>query len=233
MTSGFERMLGHAVKASLQQRVAEIKWFHSMDLGHGVHTPGRYVPADHLDRIGLPERLDGQTVLDVGAWDGFYSFECERRGGIVTAQDGFCWGLGDSWGSKAGFLLAREALASHVKDVTCDVLDVSPERVGGTFDLVLFLGVLYHMRHPLLALERVASVAKDQIILETHVDMLDWARPAVAFYENDECEGDVTNWCGPNPAAVEAMLRAVGFRRVVRHALWKTRLTVHAWKSES
>jgi len=74
-------------------------------------------------------------------------------------------------GTKAGFELARKALDSKVEDLSIDVLDLSPERIG-EFDLVLILGVLYHMRHPLLALERVASVTKDQLVLETHVDFL-------------------------------------------------------------
>ena len=66
---------------------------------------------------------------------------------------------GAGWGTKAGFTLAREALGSRVEDIDIDVMDLSPERVG-TFDVVLFLGVLYHLRHPFLALERVASVTR-------------------------------------------------------------------------
>jgi tRNA (mo5U34)-methyltransferase len=92
-------------------------------------------------------------------------------------------------------------------------LDITPHRVG-TFDVVLFLGVLYHMRHPLLALERVASLTTEQLIVQTQIDMLGIRRPAMAFYEGSECNGDPTNWCGPNPAAVLAMLRTVGFTRL-------------------
>lgn len=85
----------------------------------------------------------------------------------------------------------------------------------GAFDVVLFLGVLYHLRHPLLALERVASVTRD-LILKTVVDMLGIGRPAAAFYPERELSDDPTNWWGPNPAAVEGMLRAVGFRAARR-----------------
>ena len=99
-------------------------------------------------------RSKGLSVLDIGAWDGFFSFECERRGASrVVAADYFSW-HGSGWGTKAGFTLARDVLGSKVEDVDIDVMDLTPERVG-TFDLVLFLGVLYHLRHPLLALERV------------------------------------------------------------------------------
>jgi tRNA (mo5U34)-methyltransferase len=177
-----------------------------------------------LPNLGLPERLDGKTVLDVGAWDGFFSFEAERRGAArVLATDSFAW-RGDGWGSKAGFDLAREALHSKVEDVTIDVLELSPDRIG-VFDVVLCLGVLYHMRHPMLAMERVFSVTGDQLILETHVDLLTLPRPAIALYPHGELDGDPTSWCGPNPAAVEAMLEAVGFRRVKlvsRYSLLRT-----------
>ena len=91
--------------------------------------------------------------------------------------------------------------------------DLDPE-ILGTFDLVLFLGVLYHMRDPLRALERVAAVTEHQLILETLVDALGATRPMAGFYPGAEVNNDSTNWWGPNPAAVEGMLRAVGFQRV-------------------
>ena len=97
--------------------------------------------------------------------------------------------------------------------MTIDVLELSPERVG-VFDLVLFLGVLYHLRHPLLALAHIFSVTGKQLILETHTDMLWSTRPAMVFYPGPELYGDPTNWWGPNPAAVVAMLKSVGFRKV-------------------
>ena len=197
----------------LRRQVDQIKWWHSIDLGSGIITPGRVDNLGTLGRIGMPGRLDGKTVLDVGAWDGFYSFEAERRGASrVLATDSYSWG-GGGWGTKAGFDLAREALGSKVEACQIDAMDLSPERVG-QFDLVLYLGVLYHMRHPLLSLERVFSVTGSQLILETHVDLLWVRRPAIAFYPDAELERDPSNWCGPNPAAVEAMLRTVGYRKV-------------------
>ena len=82
---------------------------------------------------------------------------------------------------------------------------------------MLFLGVLYHMQHPLLALERVASVTAGQLILETGTDMTWFRKALLAYYPRDEAAGDETNWCGPNPAAVIAMLRTVGFPEVRVH----------------
>jgi len=197
----------------LRDAAGRIRWYHSMNLGQGVVTHGATNPLVGLKRLGLPPRLDGLTVLDIGAWDGFYSFEAERRGAQrVLATDHFCWN-GPGWGTKDGFDLARRALDSKIEDLEIDVMDLAPERVG-VFDLVLFLGVLYHLRHPLLALERVFSVTGRQLILETHVDMLHCFRAACAFYAGDELNRDPTNWFGPNPQAVVAMLREAGFRRV-------------------
>jgi tRNA (mo5U34)-methyltransferase len=200
-------------REALRQRVAAHRWFHRIDLGDGLITPGIDDSPGKLARLRLPASLAGRTVLDVGAWDGFFAFEAERRGAArVLAVDSFCWS-GDGWGKKAGFELAREALGSKVEDAEIEVLDLDPARIG-TFDVVLFLGVLYHMRHPLLALEKVAAVTQGLLVLETKVDFLHVHRPAAAFYPEKELNNDPTNWWGPNPAALTAMLRAVGFSRV-------------------
>ena len=92
-------------------------------------------------------------------------------------------------------------------------MDLSPERVG-QFDVVFFLGVLYHLRHPLLALERIASVTRKLLILETVVDMVGIGRPAMAFYPGRELNNDPTNWWAPNLPALHGMLRDVGFADV-------------------
>lgn len=199
--------------ARLKMKVAGVHWYHSMDLGHGITTPGKYAPAEWLPRLNLPNDLRGRTVLDIGAWDGFFSFEAERRGaGRVLATDSFCWS-GEGWGSKAGFELARTALGSKVEDRDIEVLDLSPEEIG-TFDIVLFLGVLYHMKHPLLALERTAAVTKDLLVLQTHVVLEDTLQPVMVFYPGKEFNEDYTNWWVPNRLAVEAMLKTVGFKRI-------------------
>jgi len=151
--------------------------------------------------------------MDLCAWDGFFSFEAERRGASqVLAVDYFSWSGKMPWGSKAGFELARKALNSKVQDRHVDVLDVAPETTG-IFDVVLFLGVLYHMRHP-LSLEKVASVTREMLILETHVDFLSIKRPAMAFHPTNELCDDSTNWFGPNEAAIVGMLKDVGFRKI-------------------
>jgi tRNA (mo5U34)-methyltransferase len=200
---------------SLRGKATAIRWYHTIDLGNGVTTSGVDNTAHRLQRIDLPD-LKGRSVLDVGAWDGFFSFEAERRGAArVVASDFYSW-RGVGWGTsngKAGFELAREALNSRVEDIEIDVMDLSPATVG-VFDVVLFLGVLYHLPHPLLALERLASVTRELIIVETVVDMVGFNRPAMAFYPGRELSDDPTNWWAPNPPAVEAMLRTVGFDEV-------------------
>jgi tRNA (mo5U34)-methyltransferase len=199
---------------ALRAEMSGIDWFHSIPLGNGLVTPGVDRSTERLAEMGIPDDLTGKTVLDIGAWDGFFSFEAERRGASrVLATDSFCWS-GEGWGTKAGFDLARRALGSKVEDREIDVLDLSPQTVG-VFDVVLFLGVLYHMRHPLLALERVAAVTRELLVLDTHVDLLGRRRPALTFYPGRELAGDPTNWWGPNPLAVASMLRSVRFERVV------------------
>jgi len=199
--------------ADLRSRVEAVRWYHTIDLGGGLVTRGVDDSPVRLSRVRLPDSLHGKTVLDIGAWDGFFSFECERRGAArVVAADHFSW-HGTGWGTKAGFTLAREALASRVEDVDIDVMDLSPERIG-SFDVVLFLGVLYHVRHPFLALERVASVTRQYLIVETVVDMVGFRRPAMAFYPGRELNNDPTNWWGPNVPAVKGMLESLGFTEV-------------------
>ena len=206
-------------ETELKRRIESIRWFHSMELAPGVWTRGsqgapRNGTADTLRRLGLPERLDGKSVLDVGAWDGFFSFEAERRGAArVLATDFFSWS-GGGWGTQDGFRLAREALDSKVEDLRIDPLDLSVERVG-TFDVVIFFGVLYHVRDPLLVMEKVAAVCKDLLILETYIDQrMGEDYPAMVFYPGTELSNDATNWWGPNASCVEAMLKTVGFPKI-------------------
>ncbi len=211
----------------LRARVDELRWFHVLDLGGGVRTPGIYDPRRTLPRLGLPARLDGKRVLDVGAWDGFYSFEMERRGADVLATDSFSWG-GGGWGTKDGFDLARGALGSHVRDLWIDPRDLQPEKVGGTFDVVLFLGVLYHLRDPMPVLERLRSVTGELLVVETETGMLLTHRPAAEFFPGMELNADPTNWWAPNPAAMVGMLRAVGYRSV--QVVWKRSLPLRLAK---
>lgn len=210
----------------LEDAVSEIDWFHTIDLGNGVVTPGK-ITCMSAEQLGIGD-LTGKTVLDIGAWDGYYSFLCEQHGAKrVLATDSVVWSGGWRTG-KAGFQAARRALNSKVDDMTIDVMDLRPD-VPGRFDVVLFLGVLYHLRHPLLALERIFDLVGEQLIMETHVDLLDYDRPGAVFYPGTELAGDPTNWWGPNPLAVEGMLKAVGFREVKTISVWRPEWVNNWW----
>ena len=233
-----------AAREELLKEINSLYWWHTIDLGNGIVTPGRDPTGERIAQAGIPDDLTGKTVIDIGAWDGAFSFECERRGARrVLAVDEFIWVGKNPWVTgKAGFELARKVLNSKVEDLVCDVYDLCPERVG-TFDVAIFLGVLYHLKHPLLALERVASVCSDMLICGSHIDCVAEQRPAIAFYPNRELNDDPSNWCGPNIPALEAMLRTAGFRNVKLHnkspkprrflrrrAIYPEWAVMHAWK---
>jgi len=216
----------------------EIRWFHSHAFPDGETAQGDK-PLDLLRReaeVVFRHDVAGKSVLDIGAWDGFFSFEAERRGAArVLATDHFCWS-GAGWGTKAGFDYAHAKLGSRVETLDIDVPQISRETVG-TFDVVLFLGVLYHVKDPLACLERVASVTGEMMVVETEtaLDILPW--PVMRYYEGAELNNDATNFWAPNRRALEAMFRDIGFRRfeIVTHPLlkpnWKrTRVVMHAWR---
>lgn len=195
--------------------VTEINWFHSLRLDDETVTPGQKsfeVLQKEADLI-FRHTPWGKSVLDVGAWDGFFSFEAERRGAArVLATDHFCWS-GEGWGTKDGFDTAHAKLRSRVESLDIDAMDITPEAVG-EFDMVLFLGVLYHLRHPFLGLERMAAVTRDVLVVETLLDLCNLTQPAGAFYPGTEKLKDPTNWWGLNPPAIVGMLRVLGFPRV-------------------
>src|SRR5215469_12365132 len=151
------------------EEIHQIRWWHRIDLGNGVITPGQDRSQAKLKTLHLPD-LRGKTFLDIGAWDGFFSFEAERRGASrVLATDSFIWNRRAPWGSKDGFDLAKRVLQSKVEEMNIDPMELSPERVG-MWDVVLYSGILYHMRDPLEALRRVSSVTKQVLIIETLTD---------------------------------------------------------------
>jgi tRNA (mo5U34)-methyltransferase len=198
--------------ATIQAELKKINWFHRINLGHGIITPGFDDTPTKLSQVRLPANLMGKSVLDIGAWDGFFSFEAERRGASrVVALDGGVWKVNSI--GKAGFEFARKVLNSKVEDVEMEVSQICVDSLG-QFDLVLFLGVLYHLPDPVGSFLKVASVARHEIIVETHVDLIEHKVPAIAFYPFDECANDQTNWCGPNQAAMEGMLKLAGFKTI-------------------
>jgi len=185
-------------------------WYHSFELPDGKVLEG-LISLDtlklRLSRMPIPLDLGGKRVLDIGAWDGWFSFEMEKRGGAVVSLD--CVEL-------ASFMKARALLGSKVEFREMDVMDLSPAALG-YYDIVLFLGVLYHLKHPLLGLEKVCELTRDMAIVESHV--CDAAArqtgvPTLEYYETDELGLQYDNWFGPSVECLLAFCRTAGFARV-------------------
>jgi tRNA (mo5U34)-methyltransferase len=218
----------------IERRIRELgHWFHNMELG-GVQTaPGHFLgdyPRVKFNGFAhaLPEDLGGRSVLDIGCNGGFYAIEMKRRGaGRVVAIDS-----DDDYLNQARFA-AEVSGHADIEFAKLDVYDVGS--LGERFDLVIFMGVFYHLRHPLLALDLIREhVAGDLLLFQsmqrgsqevypaepeypfTRTDVFDepgW--PKLHFIEH-EYSADWTNWFVPNAAASEALLRASGFE-IVEH----------------
>jgi tRNA (mo5U34)-methyltransferase len=153
---------------------AQPYWYHKISLPGGIVTPG-WAPLDP-DQYRVPADLRGKRVLDVGAWDGYWTFEALRRGARqVVAIDDFSDLLGKSGPRSRGawetFDLCRAALGwseERCQRVEMSVYDLTEERLG-RFDVVFFFGTFYHLRHPLLALERIAAVTEDLLCVESAI----------------------------------------------------------------
>lgn len=208
-----------ATKEEILAKVAEVPfWGQSIPLPHGVVTPGRVMRnLDVLGRLELPEDLTGKRVLDVGTWDGYFAFEAERRGAEVVAIDDLSRRPGgvdppDRGELNRGFETARGLLGSMVRFRELSVYDLDPGELG-LFDLSLLLGVLYHCKHPLLALEKLAGVTRGHAIVETACFRTVSRLPLVRYAEGATVNGDASNWWIFNRPALLGMLADCGFRR--------------------
>lgn len=212
----------------IRARIAELgPWFHNMEIG-GVPTAPDHFLGDY-PRVkwrrfesALPADLSGRSVLDIGCNAGFYALEMKRRGAARVL--GIDWD--DAYLAQARFAIGMAGLDIELRKLS--VYDVA--RLGERFDIVLFMGVLYHLRHPLLALDLVREHVvgdtmvfqcmqrgSDQVLVppedlpfsETAVfDDPGW--PKLHFIER-RYSRDPTNWWAPNRACAEAMLRSAGF----------------------
>lgn len=222
-------------------------WWHSVDLGDGVVTPGAKT-AELLEAemaaIALPP-LQDKTVLDIGGWDGYFAFAAERLGATrVAVVDHFVWSLDlpaqqaywrdcqasgkepepydrlpfwqpDALPGKAGFDAARTALNSRVESFVADFAHDDLAAVG-TWDVTLFLGVLYHLEDPFAALKRLRSITREVAVVETAAIAVAGhdSDPLWRFFPGAALNGDSSNWWAPNLAGLCAMLEAAGFGSV-------------------
>jgi tRNA (mo5U34)-methyltransferase len=224
-------MLARNLKATQRTRknieqLSRLGWYHSLELPDGSVIEGS-VPLERLKwRIAqypIPQDLHGKRVLDIGAWDGWCSFEMERRGAEVVAVDSV---------QQPRFFEARKLLGSKVEYVVEDICRLTPERIG-YFDIVLFFGVLYHVKHPLLALERVCELCRRDAYIESYVTdggADPAAPPAMEFYETTELLGQFDNWIGPNTSCLLALCRAAGFARVQLQSVDQNRAHVSCFR---
>jgi tRNA (mo5U34)-methyltransferase len=220
-------------RTSIERQVASLgPWFHNLDLG-GVKTAPNHFLGDYPAlkwrqfAEAVPADLSGRTVLDIGCNAGFYSLEMKRRGADrVVGIDS-----DETYLAQARF--AADVCGAEIEFRQLSVYDVA--RLGERFDLVLFMGVLYHLRHPLLALDLVQEhVAGDLLLFQTMLRGSGEIEPVEQDYPFTERElferpgaprlhfierrfaDDPTNWWVPNAACAEAMLRSAGFEILAR-----------------
>ena len=229
--------------ATLRHAVASVSvWWHSIELCPGVVTPGRASLdwlAAHWKTLDL-EPLEGKSVLDIDARDGYYSFEAERAGaGRVVALD---YRLGSGEPGQRGFDLAHRTLGSGVQTVVADLTEVDSAELG-RFDVVLCLGVLHQLEDPLGGLRRIAALTEDVAVIETAAIVVPGYErsPLWRFCQDDSRSDDAVSWWVPNEAAVHALCGSAGFVRVQTLApphprdavpgelIGLSRLTCRAW----
>lgn len=213
---------------ALRDQIATVEWYHSIDLGHGVVTPGLVDHRAQLPFYGLPESMAGMRVLDVGTYDGFWAFEFERRGADVVALDVAKWadvdmplpmrthtatfGLDGETG--AAFSMAHQILDSKVNRVTAPIYDVNPELVG-TFDLVFVSDILLHLRCPQRALESLASVCVgEMIVADVFTPMLE----GFGEFPLAQYTAPSHTWWLPNVRTLRAWMNVAGIEHVTEES---------------
>jgi tRNA (mo5U34)-methyltransferase len=216
----------------LLERAAQLRWYHTLELAPGHVTEGMFDLRPIVDRYGLPERMDGLRVLDVGTFDGFWAFEMERRGAEVTALDvehelELDWpprrrGEADPTARRGdGFRVAHEIFGSTVQRVERNIYHASPDDLG-TFDLVFCGSVLIHLRDQLLALERIAGLCRGRFICAEAYDRVLGLLPfPVSRYRADR-RASVVFW-EPSARTWRRMLWTAGFDQVTEHTRFALR----------
>lgn len=249
---------------TIGQRILDVKyWYHKIELPGDIITPG-WSPMD-ATKYGVPDDLTGKRILDIGAWDGYWTWEALKRGASeVVAIDDFSDDLGNHREVKRNgwytFDLCREALGFTINDPNfiCDLhrfndkgqkvtraemsmYNIAEEEFGlGHFDIVFFFGMIYHMKHPLLALEKISEICDGEIYIESAV--VDDYSPYLSkesesdpgklifrgypennmvmeFYPDEQYACNKTNWWVPTIQTLGAMVGSVGFKNVHGWAL--------------
>lgn len=226
------------LNANELKEMNSIRWWHRIPVGLSgtgstIYTPGEVNhgpngdPSWITDRFGIPEDLTGKEVLDIGCWDGFFSFACEDRGAknVVGIDIGIetC----GHWGGTAGFDFAKKILKSKVQFKPCDIMNCSS--LEYEFDLVLCYGVLYHMQAPLLAFKELFNVTMPGGTLLIETACIKGETPSWDFLQGHD--NDDTNYWYPTFNGLKACLEWAGFINVEKiYSLNDIRLTCKAIK---
>lgn len=175
-------------------------WWHTFDFG-GVIAQG-VTPRDIQDLRAsvLPADMTGKTVLDIGAKDGYHSFDCEKRGAIVTAADVV---------HRDNFDVAKKILGSNVQFHNTDLFDLPA--AGQAYDIVIFYGVLYHLKNPFGAIEAARALTRGRLYLESYYIKAAPDQSIMKFYPGRELNNDPSNWWAPSIRCIHDMLAAAGF----------------------
>jgi tRNA (mo5U34)-methyltransferase len=194
-------------------------WHHAFEIAPGISTPGSYNPGFMWQKLGL-SRCDGMRALDIGASDGYFTKMLAEAGAEVTAVD---------YRNKkvTGFWLTEMLIDTPVKHIQASIYDL-PGLEPGQFDIVLFMGVLYHLPDMIQALRIVRSLSGSRMFLETWYDAS--APEGVSFasyHRGNTARNDPTNFWAPSLQCLRDMLEDTGFR-VVREDSWGDRCLIEA-----
>jgi len=196
-------------RATLEAEVKRRHWFHTFEIAPGLWTAGHYKPdpAWLFELMGVARDLGGRRALDMGCADGLYAFEFARRGAEVTAVDVFTPEF-----RNVQFL--SELWQIPVRYVQSTVYTYQAEPA----DVVLALGVLYHLQYPLLGLHCLNALCRDQLVLESEVRR-GWGK-TLRFLPGQELNNDPSNWWVPTKRCLRAMVESAGFRieKAIQHA---------------
>lgn len=236
---GFFRGGAFAMAFSREQMLEKVRtlgggyWYHNIDLGQGVQTapddPGgkhaRYLWS--LFRPFIPDDLKGKAVLDIGCWSGFFSIEFKKLGAAKVI------GVDELQGRIDQARFAAEVLGLDIDYRVMSAYDV--DKLGMEFDYIVFLGLLYHLRHPLYMLDKLAGMLKGTMLFQCFTPLPSGGIDVKDNYTREEIEGghvlehpgfprmcfieknannDPTNWWFPNEACLWAMLRSSGFKNI-------------------
>jgi tRNA (mo5U34)-methyltransferase len=221
-------------KEEIERMIKEIPvWWHTIDLGNGIKTPGRTPPHYHKAIIDfLPQDFTGKSVLDIGAWDGYYSFYAEQRGAKrVLAIDNLqhdikCSFRQESVGTN-GFELVKKILNSKVEYKVMDGVDI--DKLDENFDIIFCFGVYYHCENPFLLFRKIYDKLDETLFVEGYI------RPgpdySVHLFYPGELDNDPTNVWGFTSKALIRLLEIVGFKiQEVRENYIPTRILIRCSK---